>query len=67
MITIANEKFLSEAETASLLNWTLPTLRTHRARRKGPPVEKHGRKALYREAAVLAWLKSHEVNLETAA
>jgi len=67
MITIANENLLSEAETAALVGWTVSTLRTNRARRKGPPVVKHGRTPLYREASVLAWLKSREINLEAAA
>lgn len=66
MLTIASENFLSEAEAAHLLNWTISTLRTHRARRRGPPVVKHGRTPLYREVSVLAWLKSREIDLEAA-
>jgi hypothetical protein len=64
MLTIANENFLSEAEAAGILGQKVATLRWNRARRKGPPVVRHGRTLLYREAALLDWLKRQEVDLE---
>jgi len=66
MQTLVNETLLSEAEAASLLGVEISTLRTNAARRKGPPRIKAGRMVLYRQAAVLDWLRRNEVDPEAA-
>jgi hypothetical protein len=66
MQTLMNENFLNEIEAAAFLGCTIPTLRSNAARRKGPPRIVVSRKPLYREAALLDWMKRREVDPEAA-
>ncbi len=64
MHQLLDEQFLTEAETAALLGVEVVTLRSNASRRKGPPRTKCGNKILYRQAPLLAWLKSREIDVE---
>ena len=60
MISMPNDDFLTEEETASILNKTIASLRADASRRKGPPRIRVGKRVLYRKSQLEKWLTEHE-------
>ena len=56
------KSFRTEPEQAAYLGVCVPTLRTWRQRRCGPPWLKVGKKVVYSKASTEAFLLSREVN-----
>ena len=55
------DKWLSETETASLVNKTVRTLRMWRKRGVGPPYAYFGRTPKYRESSVIDHYRQGEI------
>jgi hypothetical protein len=54
------DELIPEPDFAKLTGWSVPTLRTWRCLRKGPPYICVGRKIWYRRSAYENWLLKHE-------
>ena len=61
MLDINGCRYLDEAEFAEIRGVKPMTLRVERARRLGPCFCRMGRRILYREDAVQAWLEAKSV------
>lgn len=58
--------YLGEAEVARLLGVAIATLRSWAARRTGPPRVCVGRRPIYRETSLYAWLEGREQDFDRA-
>jgi hypothetical protein len=59
-------ELIPEPDFAKLTGWSIPTLRTWRCLRKGPPHITVGRKVWYRRSSYEKWLLEHERGSERA-
>lgn len=66
MVEINGCRYLDEAEFAELRGVKPMTLRVERSRRQGPTFSRMGRRVLYREDAVQAWLEMRAVKTRSA-
>jgi hypothetical protein len=64
---VEQDVLLTPPVVASRLFIREGTLTAWRARRYGPPFLRVGRRVLYRESAVIAWLHSQEQNSDPGA
>mgnify|MGYP001484377447 CR=1 len=58
-------QYLSEKQVSESTGIALSTLRNHRFLKKGIPYSRYGRKILYSQEDVLAYLKDHRVKTES--
>jgi hypothetical protein len=54
------DDLIPEAELSEETGWSVPTLRTWRSLRKGPPYIAVGRRIWYRRSSYNQWLLKHE-------
>ncbi len=59
-VTIGDETLIPQAAVAQLLGCTVRTLENWRQRRTGPAWTRLGHRVLYREQALMQWIRSKE-------
>lgn len=59
-------KYLTEKQVKEITGIALSTLRNHRFLRKGIPYSRYGRKIIYDQKDVVAYLENHKIKTDQA-
>jgi len=57
--------YLTEKQVREITGIALSTLRNHRFLRRGIPYSRYGRKIIYAQEDVIAYLKNHQIKTES--
>jgi len=59
-------QYLNEKQVKEITGIALSTLRNHRFLRKGIPYSRYGRKIIYKQEDVIAYLDGHKIKTASA-
>lgn len=59
------KQYLNEKQVTEITGIALSTLRNHRFQRKGIPYSRYGRKIIYKQEDVIAYLDGHKIKTES--
>ena len=57
----SKEQYLTEGQVSGMTGFAIPTLRNHRALKKGIPYHKIGKSVRYRKDDVLCFMEKHRI------